>query len=239
MDLGKGEDSNDECCVCGSEWTEGCQGWVLCDESQCPNTVCKSCTATLSLSVGELFYCPQCAGSGESAAAVAGGVVATAVAACSELEKLPLSFKATRRILSNLVAKPDEMKYRKLRLENKQVKNLIDLEPVLNILTAVGFTRKLCDRTVSNINATTAKEEVLILEDDVPIDLLNDLLEIFDGMTNDSNASCRENDCSSEKKSTETPPESGKRKRDAEIHTAPNNDSSSNTTESKEGEEVS
>lgn len=72
--------------------------------------------------------------------------MATAVAACAELEKLPLLFKATRKILSNLVSKPDEMKYRRLRLENKAVKELIDLEPVLNILSSVGFTRKQCKR---------------------------------------------------------------------------------------------
>lgn len=58
----EGEDSNDECCICGTEWTVGSHGWVLCDTSGCPNTVCPACTSKLSLSVSELFYCPQCAG---------------------------------------------------------------------------------------------------------------------------------------------------------------------------------
>lgn len=182
-----GEESNDECCVCGAEWAEGCQGWVLCDTDQCPNTVCPSCTSTLSLSVSDLFYCPSCAGTGDSAVAMVGGSIATAISAISELEKLPLSFNATKRVLSNLVSKPDEMKYRKLRLENKAVKELLDLEPVVNILASVGFTRELCDRVVSetDTNTTNPKEEVLILEGAVPIDQINELLDIFDGLSND------------------------------------------------------
>jgi hypothetical protein len=112
-------------------------------------------------------YCQICAGAGESAASVVGGALASAVAALSELERLPLIFKAMRRILANLVSKPNEMKYRRLRLENKSVRELIDLEPVLNILTSVGFTKKLCERTLtigSLKNKTNTKEEVLILD---------------------------------------------------------------------------
>lgn len=219
MNFSRGEDSNDECCICGVEWTEGCNGWVLCDAEQCPNTVCSSCTSALSLSVSELFYCPQCAGSGESAAAVLGGAVSTAVAACNELQKLPLSFKATRRILNNIVSKPDAMKFRRLRLDNKAVKELINLEPVLNILTSVGFTRKFCDVSVaegSSTDATTAKEEVLLLEGAVPIDLITELLEILDGVSNDTVSRFKEKETSSEKKSTDetTENECGKRKRD-------------------------
>lgn len=121
--------------------------------------------------------------------------MATAVAACAELEKLPLSFKATRKILSNLVSKPDEMKYRRLRLENKAVKELIDLEPVLNILSSVGFTRTLCERFVSDNasaenNKNNCKEEVLLLEGSLPIDSINEILEIFDGLSNDADK-CR------------------------------------------------
>ena len=95
---GIGESSDDDCCVCGDVWTEGQHGWLLCDAGGCENTVCPKCASTLSLSVSELFYCPMCAGSGQSAAATAGGAVATAVAACAELENLPLSFKTTKRI---------------------------------------------------------------------------------------------------------------------------------------------
>ena len=88
---------DDECCICGAEWVEGQQGWVLCDSNTCENTVCKSCTSTLDLLVSDQFYCPMCSGSGESAAATAGGAISTAVAACLELEKLPLSFKQYKR----------------------------------------------------------------------------------------------------------------------------------------------
>ena len=137
---GIGENSSDECCMCGDVWTEGQQGWILCDsENGCENTVCAKCATALNCSVSELFYCPICAGSGQSAAATAGGAVATAVAACAELEKLPLSFEATKKILTNLLHHPDDPKYRKLRLENKSVRQLVDLEPVLNILSSVGF----------------------------------------------------------------------------------------------------
>lgn len=208
-----GGESNDECSICGAEWAEGCQGWVLCDTNQCPNTVCPSCTSTLSLSVSNLFYCPSCAGSGDSAAAAVGGSIATAVSAISELEKLPLSFKATRRVLSNLVSKPDEMKYRKLRLENKAVKELVDLEPVLNILISVGFTREFCDRVASESTTTAnTKEEVLILEGAVPLDQINELLEIFDGVSNDNDQD--QNVKNTTHKAHNATNECGKRKRE-------------------------
>ena len=149
--------------------------------------------------------------------------MATAVAACAELEKLPLSFKATRKILSNLVSKPDEMKYRRLRLENKAVKELIDLEPVLNILSSVGFTRKQCKRFISDNasgenNHNSCKEEVLILEGSLPIDLINEMLEIFDGISNDVGTYRKENQDTNES-SSQVPGtvaannECGKRKR--------------------------
>jgi len=116
--------------------------------------------------------------------------VATAVAACAELEKLPLSFKTTKKILSNLMQNPNESKYRKLRLENKSVKKLVDLEPVLNILTSIGFVRTQCSRqmrpslqdTKSNADLTPT-EEVLLLEGPVPKEQVSGLLEILDGLT--------------------------------------------------------
>jgi hypothetical protein len=180
-----GENSNDECCICGEEWQEGEKGWVLCDAEECENTVCQKCTSLLSLSVSELFYCPPCAGSGNSAAATAGAAIVSAVAACSELEKLPLSFKATQKILTNLLKSPEEAKYRKLRItENKKVKELLDYEPVLNILTSVGFVRKHCPREQEIEDETiTPTEEVLILEGEVPISQIRDLLNILEGLT--------------------------------------------------------
>ena len=181
-----GENSNDECYMCGEEWIEGKNGWVLCDT--CENTVCPQCVSSLSLSVSELFFCPVCAGSGNSAAATAGATVVSAVAACSELEKLPLSFKATQKILSNLLKSPDDPKYRKLRIgENKKVRELLDYEPVLNILTSVGFARKQCPResksSENDTKTTLPTEEVLILEGDVPFSQIRDLLNILDGLT--------------------------------------------------------
>ena len=181
-----GENSNDECYMCGEEWIEGKNGWVLCDT--CENTVCPQCVSSLSLSVSELFFCPVCAGSGNSAAATAGATVVSAVAACSELEKLPLSFKATQKILSNLLKSPDEPKYKKLRIgENKKVRELLDYEPVLNILTSVGFARKQCPResksSENDTKTTLPTEEVLILEGEVPFSQIRDLLNILDGLT--------------------------------------------------------
>ena len=182
----KGENSNDECCMCGDEWNEGKKGWVLCDTPNCENTVCERCTTLLSLSVSELFYCPLCAGSGNFAAATAGATVVSAVAACSELATLPLSFKATRKILTNLVRSPEESKYRKLRIgENKKVKELLDYEPVLNILSSVGFVRKSCPREKINKDGNETNlctEEVLVLEGEVPTSQIGELLSILESL---------------------------------------------------------
>ncbi|KAL7534065.1 hypothetical protein ACHAXR_005617 [Thalassiosira sp. AJA248-18] len=211
---GIGENSSDDCCVCGDEWSEGQQGWVLCDSNGCENTVCPKCTTSLSLSVSELFYCPICAGSGQSAAAAVGGAVATAVAACAELEKLPVSFKTTQKILTNLLQKPDDPKYRKLRLENKNVKQLVDLDPVLNILTSVGFVRKQCPRQIetkkqdANNNANPAPtEEVLLLEGPVPTAQVNELLEILNGLTPEGNNG-NSDGCNENKSNKTNPPSS-------------------------------
>jgi len=184
------ENSNDECCMCGDDLSEGQNGWILCDSHGCENTVCPKCTSNLSLSVSELFYCPICAGSGRSAAATVGGAVAAAVAACSELEKLRLSFKTTQKIFSNLIDEPEEPRFRKLRFENKSVKELVDLEPVLNILTSVGFVRTHCvrqkQRDAMNNNAEIPPtEEVLLLEGSVPSAQINELMQIMQGLTSD------------------------------------------------------
>ena len=70
--------------------------------------------------------------------------------------------------MTNLQLHPDEEKYRKLRLENKKVKEVCDLEPVLNILTSVGFVRTHCARQSKKKNADIDNlpptEEVLLLE---------------------------------------------------------------------------
>ena len=192
ISTGIGENSNDNCCMCGDEWSEGHQGRVLCDSDKCENTVCTKCTSMLSLSVSELFYCPVCAGSGQSAAATAGGALATAVAACTELEKLPQSFKTTQKILTNLLRKPEEQKYRKLRMENKSVKQLVDLEPVLNILTSIGFVRKQCERQQNTKHSVELlpMEDVLLLEGPLPTDHVHELLEILDGLAPVANKTC-------------------------------------------------
>lgn len=188
------ETSNDECCICDDGWCEGQRGWLLCDVEGCENTVCPKCTSTLSLSVSELFYCPMCAGSGRSAAAAMGGSIAAAVAACVELEKLPLSFRTTKQILSNLMKNPEDAKYRKLRLENKAVKELVDLEPVLNILTSIGFVRKNCARDIMShmtiVNQAEVllqpMENVLLLEGPLQTAQINGLLKIMGALALDA-----------------------------------------------------
>ena len=207
---------DDECCICGAEWEEGQQGWVLCDSHACENTVCKSCTSTLSLLVSDQFYCPMCSGSGESAAAAAGGAISTAVHACMRLEKLPLSFSTVQKILINLQLHPDEQKYRKLRLENKSVKALCDLEPVLNILTSVGFVKTHCARQIKKKNADIdlpPTEEVLLLEGPVPTEQVNELLQILNGLSSGDDTNVDEKKSSEKDKDTaEEEDTNGKRK---------------------------
>lgn len=203
-----GECSNDECCICGQEWTDGEKGWVLCDSISCENCVCASCTQNLGLIVSDLFYCPPCSGSGESAAATVGGAVATAVAACAELEALPLSFKAVQKILLNLSRTPDEPKYRKLRLENKAVKKYVDLEPVLRILSSIGFVRREEERTVpvvpdqesSEARSLPQVEQVLVLEGSVDVGQIKEILEILDGLSPENNTNQRSGGCEDTKK---------------------------------------
>ena len=186
--------------MCGHEWSEGEKGWVLCDSTSCENTVCPSCTQNLGLIVSDLFYCPPCSGSGQSAAATVGGAVATAVAAFAELEALPLSFKAVQKILANLAKTPDEPKYRKLRLENKAVKKYIDLEPVLRILASIGFVRREEERKLPVVHHQGEEsseaypaplppvEQILVLEGSVDVGQIKELIEILDGLSPYKNA---------------------------------------------------
>ena len=118
-----------------------------------------------------------------------GGAVATAVAACTELEALPLSFRAVQKILSNLSKCPDEVKYRRLRLENPAVRKYCDLDPVLRILTSIGFVRKEEERVVEEGSQTDKPpvEQVLVLEGDVDVGQIKELLEILDGLSSENN----------------------------------------------------
>lgn len=174
-------------CHHAKDWTEGAAGWVLCDT--CENVVCPVCTEYLGLIVSDLFYCPPCSGAGQSAAATVGGAVATAVAACTELEALPLSFKAVQKILSNLSKSPEEVKYRRLRLENPAVRKYCDLDPVLRILTSIGFVRKEEERAVEEGSQSDKPpvEQVLVLEGDVDVGQIKELLEILDGLSPENN----------------------------------------------------
>eukprot|EP00729_Bicosta_minor_P008272 gene8272-15118_t len=95
-----GEVGADECCMCNKRWQPGLDGWPLCDSNGCSNVVCNECTAMMSLLVSDLFYCPECAGSGVSAAALAGGAIASAVKACSELVPFPRTLRAPSRKLA-------------------------------------------------------------------------------------------------------------------------------------------
>ena len=118
-----------------------------------------------------------------------GGAVATAVAACTELEALPLSFKAVQKILSNLSKSPEEVKYRRLRLENPAVRKYCDLDPVLRILTSIGFVRKEEERAVEEGSQSDKPpvEQVLVLEGDVDVGQIKELLEILDGLSPENN----------------------------------------------------
>ena len=92
------DQSNDDCLLCGAIYC-GEAGWPLCDTPGCANVCCASCVATTGLSVGDLFYCPACAGGGESAAAVAGGALTAATLGLVDLSKMPLSLKALRSVV--------------------------------------------------------------------------------------------------------------------------------------------
>jgi hypothetical protein len=174
-----GEHSNDDCVLCGKLWDSSCTGWPLCDAPGCPNTCCNGCSSVLI--VAEHFYCPPCASLGTSAAAAVGGAVASAVAVCSELvDHLPLSSKALQTILRNLIKDPSNPKYRKLRLRNKKVRELIDLDPCRRLLTLIGFT----ETTETTQTQQDNKEPVLLLLDETMINAseLQQLLEIFEGL---------------------------------------------------------
>lgn len=170
-----GENSNDECCLCGQLWLPSSRGWPLCDSSDCENVCCSDCSQALIVS--EVFYCPPCAGAARNAAATVGGAVATTVKVCSELEKLPLSQKAIKTILRNLLKDPENLKFRKLRLNNPKVKSLLDIDPCRRLLTFVGFSEKQDSET---------HEPLLLLEGKVNMEEVKQLLEIMESLSDDS-----------------------------------------------------
>eukprot|EP00980_Cylindrotheca_fusiformis_P000982 scaffold265_cov131-Cylindrotheca_fusiformis.AAC.17 len=173
-----GEDSNDECFLCGKLWDPSCKGWPLCDA--CPNTCCTECASVLIVGDGD-FYCPSCTSNGQSAAAAVGGAIASAVRVCSQIiDELPVSAKAIQTILRNLQKDPNNPKYRKLRLRNKKVQELLDLDPCRRVLTMVGFTETMQPSATSQSD----DEPMLVLLDDHRVDAgeLQQLLDIFEGL---------------------------------------------------------
>ena len=170
-----GENSNDECCLCGELWLPSSKGWPLCDTPDCENVCCSNCSQALIVS--EVFYCPPCAGAGRNAAAAVGGAVATTVKVCSELEKLPLSQNAIKTILRNLLKDPENLKFRKLRLNNPKVKSLLDIDPCRRLLTFVGFSDKQDSET---------HEPLLLLEGKVDMEEVKQLLDIMESLSDDS-----------------------------------------------------
>ena len=167
-------EGEDECCLCGRIWTDGDQGWPLCDSAGCSNVVCAICTSAVH--VAELFFCPPCSGSGISAAAVAGGGVAAAVISCKDLGDNPPSLRALQRVISNLLESPYEAKFRRLRLANPKVKVLLDVPPARRILACVGFTEV-------DTGESAAAEPDLVCEGDVDCELLERLLQVLCGLT--------------------------------------------------------
>ena len=173
-----GENSDDECCLCGKLWEPYCTGWPLCDTPNCPNVCCTDCSRALIVS--DQFYCPMCSGSGQSAAATVGGAVASVVQVCNEIDSLPLSQKAIKSILRNLIKHPEDEKYRRLRLNNPRVKSLLDLDPCRRLLSQIGFVETTDE--LPNNNNDNNKEPVLLLEGSVDAKEVQQLLDIFEGV---------------------------------------------------------
>jgi hypothetical protein len=74
---------------------------------------------------------------------------------------------------------------RKLRLENKAVRELVDLEPVLNILTSIGFVRSNCERQAKSKDVHCGlppTEQVLQLNGPLPESQINELLQIMNSL---------------------------------------------------------
>ena len=184
-----GQNSEDECCLCGRLWDPSCTGWPMCDTPNCPNVCCSTCSQALIVS--DMFYCPLCAGSGQSAVAAVGGAIATTVSICNELDALPLSQKAIKAILRNLLKQPENPKYRRLRLNNPKVKSLLDLDPCQRLLSLVGFVQQ-----------QENNEPVLVLEGSVNKEEVQQLLDILEGLSYDApNGETKNDDFDDQKRS--------------------------------------
>ena len=163
--------SNDDCLLCGAIYC-GEAGWPLCDTPGCANVCCASCVATTGLSVGDLFYCPACAGGGESAAAVAGGALTAATLGLVDLSKMPLSLKALRSVVKNV--RNDDPKYRRLRLANPKVARALDVPPARRCLATLGFVER-----------DEGGERVLVADAKPDADVADDVAALLQGLDDD------------------------------------------------------
>ena len=163
--------SNDDCLLCGAIYC-GEAGWPLCDTPGCANVCCASCVATTGLSVGDLFYCPACAGGGESAAAVAGGALTAATLGLVDLSKMPLSLKALRSVVKNV--RNDDPKYRRLRLANPKVARALDVPPARRCLATLGFVER-----------HEGGERVLVADAKPDADVVDDVAALLQGLDDD------------------------------------------------------
>ena len=163
--------SNDDCLLCGAIYC-GEAGWPLCDTPGCANVCCASCVATTGLSVGDLFYCPACAGGGESAAAVAGGALTAATLGLVDLSKMPLSLKALRSVVKNV--RNDDPKYRRLRLANPKVARALDVPPARRCLATLGFVER-----------DEGGERVLVADAKPDADIADDVAALLQGLDDD------------------------------------------------------
>ena len=165
------DQSNDDCLLCGAIYC-GEAGWPLCDTPGCANVCCASCVATTGLSVGDLFYCPACAGGGESAAAVAGGALTAATLGLVDLSKMPLSLKALRSVVKN--ARNDDPKYRRLRLANPKGARALDVPPARRCLATLGFVER-----------DEGGERVLVADAKPDADIADDVGALLQGLDDD------------------------------------------------------
>ena len=95
-----------------------------------------------------------------------------------------MSQATLRKILKNLQDHPTDPRFRRLRLENKSIKEYIDLEPVRRILESIGFCQKEEMRQKAKAGFPPT-EQVLVLEGDVDVDLVKDLADVMDGLSSE------------------------------------------------------
>ena len=162
-----GAECDDLCSVCDKLWTEGDSGWPLCDTPNCENVVCAECTTSMQLSVGELFYCPECAGGERSAAAVAGGALTSATLGLFELAEP--SRAALVRVIRN-IRETDDPKFKRLRLGNRKVKETLDVPAARRVLDYLGFAERICE------------EETWLECDVVDAETFDDLLALLEAL---------------------------------------------------------